>query len=101
MAAGNSNGANACNYSPARAANAITVGSTTIDGCALVVLEHRHVSRHLCAGVFDPVGVVYVEYSDGDVERNFNGLAARRGRGRALQASESVRFVNDDPKCDR
>lgn len=30
VAAGNSNGANACNYSPARAANAITTGSTTI-----------------------------------------------------------------------
>ena len=29
VAAGNSNGANACNFSPARAANAITVGSTT------------------------------------------------------------------------
>ncbi|HEX5703522.1 MAG TPA: S8 family peptidase [Pyrinomonadaceae bacterium] len=29
VAAGNSNGANACNYSPARVANAITVGSTT------------------------------------------------------------------------
>lgn len=29
VAAGNSNGANACNASPARAANAITVGSTT------------------------------------------------------------------------
>lgn len=29
VAAGNSSGANACNFSPARAANAITVGSTT------------------------------------------------------------------------
>jgi subtilisin family serine protease len=29
VAAGNNNGANACNVSPARAANAITVGSTT------------------------------------------------------------------------
>ena len=29
VAAGNSNGANACNFSPARAANAITVGSST------------------------------------------------------------------------
>lgn len=29
VAAGNSSGANACNYSPARVANAITVGSTT------------------------------------------------------------------------
>ena len=29
VAAGNSNGANACNFSPARAVNAITVGSTT------------------------------------------------------------------------
>jgi subtilisin family serine protease len=29
VAAGNNNGANACNFSPARAANAITVGSTT------------------------------------------------------------------------
>lgn len=29
VAAGNSNGANACNFSPARAANAITTGSTT------------------------------------------------------------------------
>jgi len=29
VAAGNNNGANACNYSPARAANAITTGSTT------------------------------------------------------------------------
>src|SRR6185295_6495855 len=29
VAAGNSNGANACNYSPSRAANAITTGSTT------------------------------------------------------------------------
>lgn len=29
VAAGNSNGANACNYSPARAVNAITTGSTT------------------------------------------------------------------------
>lgn len=31
VAAGNNNGANACNTSPARAANAITVGSTTIN----------------------------------------------------------------------
>jgi subtilisin family serine protease len=30
VAAGNSNGANACNFSPARAVNAITTGSTTI-----------------------------------------------------------------------
>lgn len=30
VAAGNNNGANACNFSPARAANAITTGSTTI-----------------------------------------------------------------------
>jgi subtilisin family serine protease len=30
VAAGNNNGANACNYSPARAVNAITTGSTTI-----------------------------------------------------------------------
>ena len=29
VAAGNNNGANACNFSPARAANAITTGSTT------------------------------------------------------------------------
>ncbi|MDR6991261.1 S8 family peptidase [Luteimonas sp. 3794] len=29
VAAGNNNGANACNYSPARVANAVTVGSTT------------------------------------------------------------------------
>lgn len=29
VAAGNDNGANACNYSPARVANAVTVGSTT------------------------------------------------------------------------
>ena len=30
VAAGNSNGANACNFSPARAANAVTVGATTM-----------------------------------------------------------------------
>ena len=29
VAAGNNNGANACNYSPARVGNAVTVGSTT------------------------------------------------------------------------
>ncbi len=48
LAAGNNN-ANACNYSPARTPNAITIGATSNHRRPLVVLELRHVPRPLRA----------------------------------------------------
>ena len=54
IAAGNGNilglRQNACNFSPARVPDAITVGATQINDAAAIVLELRHLPGHLRAG---------------------------------------------------
>ena len=57
VAAGNEN-QNACNTSPARTLEAITVGAHDKRRCALVVLQLWQLCRHLCAGLWHHVRIL-------------------------------------------
>ena len=90
VAAGNSN-ANACNYTPARTPNAITLGATTNDRRTLVVLELRHVPRPVRARREHHVGVDrLVTRATNDDQRHVDGVAARRRRRSAPPPGEPV-----------
>ena len=100
VAAGNSN-ANACNSSPARAVNAITVGSTTSTDA-----RSSFSNFGTCVDLFAPGSSITSAWSTSNTatahaERHLDGVAARCGRRRALQAGQSVRLYHDGPKCDR
>ena len=100
VAAGNSN-ANACNSSPARAANAITVGSTTTTDA-----RSSFSNFGTCLDIFAPGSGILSAWCDfkhchRDVEWNFNGFTTRRRRGSALQTSESVSFIDNHSQRDR
>jgi subtilisin family serine protease len=88
VAAGNSN-ANAGNSSPARAANAITVGSTTTTDARSSFSNFfgRYLRRSLRAGLCDSLVLVLVQHRHGHVERHLYGFAACCGSGGPLQAS--------------
>ena len=96
VAAGNNNGANACNFSPARAANAITTGSTTSTDARSSFSNIGTCLDIFAPGSANPFGVVHVKHGDRHFERNVDGFATRRRRGRALQTGQSVGIVNDD-----
>ena len=89
LAAGNSSD-DACFTSPARVAEALTVGATSAtDDRARVFLERRHMPGSLCARTEHPVGLQRQRYRDRDAERDFDVDAARdRCRG-ALPPDES------------
>ena len=97
IAAGNSN-ANACNSSPARTAEAITVGSTTSTDARVVVLELRHVPGHLRAGLEHHVRVVHVRHRHEHDQRHVDGDAARRRRGRAVPPGEPDALAAAGPR---
>ena len=63
---------------------AITVGATTLERRARVVLELRHVPGHLRAGLEHHLGLAHVRHRDEHDQRHVDGVAARRGRGRAV-----------------
>ena len=87
LAAGNSNG-DACNFTPARTPNAITLGATTLDRRTLVVLELRHVPRPVRAGLEHHVGVDRLRHRDEHDQRHVDGVAARRRRSGAAPPGE-------------
>ena len=73
---------NACNYSPARVADAITVGATTSTRRARVVLELRHLRRHLRAGLEHHLGLEHQRHRHQHDQRHVDGHPARcRRRG--------------------
>ena len=89
LAAGNEN-ANACNHSPARAAEALTVGSTTSTDARVVVLELRHLPGPVRARLEHHVGVAHVRHRDEHDQRHVDGDPARRRRRRAVPAGRPV-----------
>ena len=93
IAAGNSN-ANASNSSPARVAEAITVGSSTSDRRAIVVLELRQRGGHLRARLEHHLGVVDERHRDQHDQRHVDGDAAR-GRRRGARPAERFALARD------
>ena len=87
VAAGNS-GANACNYSPARVANAITVGSTTSSDA-----RSNFSNYGSCVNVFAPGSSIRSAWYTSNTATNTisgtsDGIAACRRRGCAVPVAE-------------
>ena len=88
IAAGNSN-ANACNYSPARTAAAITVGATTSSDARASFSNYGTCLDIFAPGLEHHVGLVHVEHGDEHDQRHVDGDAARRRRRRPWRCRAS------------
>lgn len=100
VAAGNAD-RDACNYSPARVGNALTVGSTTSSDARSSFSNYG-----TCLDLFAPgsgitsVGLVLLGHRDQDDQRHVDGLPARgRGRG-AVSAQHALRGAVDGQQRD-
>ena len=84
---------NACNSSPARVADGDHGRRDHEHRRARVVLELRHVRRHLRAGHQHHVVLEHERHRDEHDQRHVDGDAARGRRGRALPAGEPGRLA--------
>ena len=92
LAAGNDNGANACNSSPSRVAAGLTVGSTTSTDARSELLQHRQLPRPVRARLEHHVVLDRQRHGHQHDQRYVDGDPARRRGGRGLPAGQPGRL---------
>jgi serine protease len=95
VAAGNNSG-NACSYSPARAANAITVGSTTNTDA-----RSSFSNFGSCLDIEHPLRLAHQQHCHQHHQRHLDGVAARGRRGRAVPRQQPERHPGAGPQRHR
>ena len=95
IAAGNGNALgiaqNACNSSPARVTEAMTIQCDGLERPEGVVGQLRQLRRLVRARRLDQVGLVQQQHRHEDDQRHLDGNAAHRGRGCPLPPEQSAR----------